>query len=1199
MEGLSCVDSNRKYSLMPRISLLVCLLSAALHAPAKAQSPPAAQPPVNPSSSTAPSSPSGAATTPAPATVAGGLVHGTVKAGNVPLPGVSIVATNTLTGQRYSTVTDVNGNYSMSIPTSGRYVLKTELAAFAPETKVALLKPTGTSPVNQQADFALILASRVPPETQQENVARNPGQGGQGGPGAGLGAGRQGGTVRRNSAGGAQSLALLAQLAGTEDAGVNSGATGAALPSLANNSDFSTDSVAVTGQAGTTNPFAGVDMEQLRQNAELDQSAGGGAGGPGGGGPGGGGPGGGGPGGGGPGGPDGGGGGFGGGGGGFGGGGGGRGGGGRGGGGRGGFGGGGFGNFRNFKPNQPHGALFWTGGNSALNATPFPIKAQREPQPSYAQNQFGLTFLGAPYIPHVIEHDTKDVIFFNVTGQRSSSPFSQYGSVPTAAERDGNLSGLTTQQGAPITIYDPNTGAPFPNNTIPSARIASQATALLSYVPQPNLQGQFQNYQRLASSESNSTRVGVRFIHSFGPSSGGSPIGGLIRQYLGQGGSALRQSMNVNFNYSHAAADELDLFPELGGKQQSHQYSVALGYSIGKGRLSNNLGLNWNRSNTQLKNDFTGTTDIASQIGIGGLPENPLLYGLPIVTLNQFTSLTEQQPNFQINQTIATSDQTSWIHKKHNIRVGGDFRRVHNDLFGNTGNITGTFTFTGVFTEQPGTSTTTPGGTATTGSSLADLLLGLPQQSSLQSPYQKSYLRQNSWDVYGQDSWRALSNLTMLFGLRYEYYSPYSEKYDRLSTLDTGNDFASVATVTSGGIGPYTGKYPRDLVYPERNNFSPRLGIAVRAAKDTVVRAGYGINYAVGQYVKFIQEFAFQPPYADVQTNEYSATAPISLANGFPAMQAEGNYAVNKFYRLPYVQVWNLNVQRTLPLGIVLNIGYNGSKGTRLDIVDAPGRNATESLSGVLYDYEDSVAFSNYNALTFSARKRLQKGIALGVTYTYSHSIDNASSIGGNGGTGTVVAQNWQNLLAEESNSSFDVRQKLTGNFLYELPFGPDEQWINTGWLAHTLSGISISGTFTLATGAPLTPHYEAAAADVARGSTGSLRPDLVPGVSLTAGGGSLDNWFNKTAFAAPANTYGTASRYSIPGPGTVSVNASLSKTMRFSETRTFEMRATASNPFNTVQYSGVDSTLGSGTYGEVTSAAGMRQFTFLGRFRF
>jgi hypothetical protein len=324
------------------------------------------------------------------------------------------------------------------------------------------------------------------------------------------------------------------------------------------------------------------------------------------------------------------------------------------------------------------------------------------------------------------------------------------------------------------------------------------------------------------------------------------------------------------------------------------------------------------------------------------------------------------------------------------------------------------------------------------------------------------------------------------------------------------------------------------------------------------------------------------------------------LADGFtPEGQANGNSAVNKHYRLPYVQVWNVNLQRTLPLGIVLNIGYNGSKGTRLDIVNAPGRTANASVSGTFYDYENSVAFSNYNAMTVSVRNRLHDGIALQATYTYSHSIDNASSIGGNGGTGTVVAQNWQNLLAEESNSSFDVRNKVSGNFLYELPFGPDEHYITSGVLGHSLSGISLSGTFTFASGNPLTPNYEATVDEVARGTTASLRPDRVPGVSLTAGGGSLDNWFNKSAFAAPANTYGTASRYSIPGPGTVSVNASLSKTVRFNETRTFETRATASNVFNTVQYSGVDTTLGSGTYGQVTSAGTMRQFTFLARFRF
>ncbi len=153
---------------MRRISLLFCLLSGSLITPAGAQSPPAAAPAVNAASNAVSQSA-------APATVAGGSVHGTVKAGNIPLPGVSIVATNTLTGQRYATITDINGNYSMTIPTNGRYVLRTELAAFAPETKVALLKPTGTTPVNQQADFALTLASRVPPESSAGERSADPG----------------------------------------------------------------------------------------------------------------------------------------------------------------------------------------------------------------------------------------------------------------------------------------------------------------------------------------------------------------------------------------------------------------------------------------------------------------------------------------------------------------------------------------------------------------------------------------------------------------------------------------------------------------------------------------------------------------------------------------------------------------------------------------------------------------------------------------------------------------------------------------------------------------------------------------------------------------------------------------------------------------------------------------------------------------
>jgi hypothetical protein len=224
----------------------------------------------------------------------------------------------------------------------------------------------------------------------------------------------------------------------------------------------------------------------------------------------------------------------------------------------------------------------------------------------------------------------------------------------------------------------------------------------------------------------------------------------------------------------------------------------------------------------------------------------------------------------------------------------------------------------------------------------------------------------------------------------------------------------------------------------------------------------------------------------------------------------------------------------------------------------------------------------------------MTSGIALGANYQYSHNIDDASS----------NVQNWQDIPAEEGNSSLDQRHRVSGTYLYELPFGKDKFWVTSGAGAHILEGFLVSGSFTFATGSPLTPYYPAAVSDVAQGRTGTLRPNRVPGVSPTAGGGSAKEWFNTTAFTQPAadaygNAFGNVSRNSITGPGTVQNDMSLSKTMQLGDMRSMEFRATANNVFNTVQYAGVDASLTSPTAGQVTSAGSMRSFQFTGRFRF
>jgi len=1124
---------------------------------------------------------------PAASVAAGGRLHGLATSGKVPLPGVTVTAQNTLTGKRYATTTDIAGGWSLTIPQNGRYVIRTQFAAFAAGSQEALLNAASHE---QTVNFDLMLASRAAAQQAREAAET--------GTGATAAVAR---AIQQLAANGAQSLNLISSMAeGTETQVAASSATGAALPSIAGNSDFSSESVAVSGQSGQVSPLAGVDMDRLRDALETARAQGlipggqgglfGGGGGFGGGGFSGGGFGGGGLGG-------------------------------------GGFGGGGRGNFRGFNPGQPHGAVYWMGSNSALNAEPFSLEGQSQDQPASGSNRFGITFVSAPYIPRLTKPSGKDTVFLSVSGTRQSSPIDEYGIVPTAAERAGDFSAA----GQPA-IYNPTTLQQFvaggnpgiPNgtpNVIPAMSISPQAIALLQYYPLANVApgaATDDNYHLLTTQQSNTTQAGVRYMRSLGanatqPGGGRAGGGGGRRSQQSQG---LRQSVNVNYNWSSTAQDNVNIFPQLGGKTSSDSNSVQAGYTLGYHKVTSIFNASWNRATSQNTNFFTNGVDIATQLGVLGpnraaLNPSPLNYGVPNIGLSVFTGLSEQQPSFSLAQTISLSETLSWIHGKHNMRYGGDYRRVHRDSLSGS-NPTGNFTFSGLFTEDAN-------GDAATGSSLADFLLGLPQQTTIDSVVTKAYLRDNAMDAFAMDDWRVMPSLTLSYGLRYEYYAPYTEKYGHLAFVDTNADggFTGETEVESGGRGPFNGSLPRSLVFPVRTAFAPRVGLALRLPKQTVLRAGYGMNYTVGQYGNFASNLAHQPPFANEQTNSEAVdnqassacarTLPVScftLANGFPAPQTTGNYAIEPHYPLPYVQAWNVDVQKRLPWGVVMNVGYNGAKGNHLDMRSAPratpGSPGTDPTN-LVFTYDQAEAFSKLSAGTLRVNKQMSGGIALGANYQYSHSIDDAGAV--NGGS-QVVAQNWQDLDAEEGNSSFDVRHRVSGTYVYELPFGKGKLWVTTGTGAHVLEGFSVSGSFTFATGEPLSPSYSAATQSIECGTAGALRPNRT-GVSVTAGGGSLNEWFNRAAFSLPTgtpgycNAFGNAARNSIEGPGTVTNNMALSKTMQMGDTRSLEIRATISNVFNTVQYAGVGTVEDQARFGEVTSAGEMRAFQFTARFRF
>jgi hypothetical protein len=1159
------------------------------------------------------------------------VIAGTVgKAGGVPLPGVAVTAANTLTGRKYTTTTDIDGVYAMSIPKNGRYVVKAELAGFAVATQEIVITAADAGG-EKKAEFGMELASRA--AAAEAQVAASEARTGS----------QAGATLGR----GTLNLSLGDSTSDAADASVGSGNTGTTMPTLSGlgeSGDAGNDSIAVSGGAqAQMNGLAGISEDDLRARVSdavaqaqasgmipqggdptnaivgmLGGLMGGGGGGFGGGG-----------------------------------------GGGRGGRGGGGGGGGFGGGFRNFNPAQPHGSIFYQGGNSALNSSTWlyapPGVAHFTPNPSAYSNRYGVTIGGSPYIPGLTKPNTKQFVFINLTGQKNLNAFTQTGRVPTTLERMGDFSQSEQKSGQvliPVTLYDPKLGTPILNNNLANASvpISPIALALLNYYPAPNVpttDPTAANYRTVSNAGTNNVAINTRYVRTLGSATNtpagrfGGGGGGGRRNQNTNAPPSLRQNINLSYNYSHSASDLRKLFLPLGGASESDGNSVNAGYTIGYGRLSNNASLTWNRLDSLTRNYFTNTANNPSATAGLTIPNqtggfaNPRFYnGLASLSITNFAGLSNTVPSQTINQTISFSDFVSWRHKKHNMRFGGDIRRVHNDEIGGN-NPLGSFTFTGYATASATARSSATAGSAS-GSGFADFLLGLPQTTSIQAGLYKIYLRENVYDWYATDDYRVASNVTINAGLRYEYFAPYTEKNNRLVNL-TGINRTTPVTAGIGCVSPVTVSYTTvagtvncaadgnaSLVNPDRTMYAPRIGIAWRPktkvlpklTKDIVVRGGYGINYNTGAFASFAQSLSHQEPFANTQTNTLtsgctttttSTNANMTLANGFGCSSKyaiTNNYAVDKNYRLGMTQVYNLNIQKTLPLQTILNIGYNGTKASGLDIYGTPNGTAGGStIPGVApFDFETSGATLHSNQLVVSVQKRQQKGIAVGATYVYSHAIDNASAVG-NGAARTPM-QNFYNLAGEEGNSSLDQRHNLTGNWVAELPFGPNRKFLNKGGvMAKALDGFSVSGTFTFASGTYFTPQYSGSQAEAGSGNTYTQRPNRNYSVP-TSGPGMVGKFFNTNAFSAPTTVggvtqFGTAAVDSIEGPGTVAVTASLSRTVQMKGTNSFEARVTATNVFNTVQYSGIDTTENSATFGQVTSAAAMRSLQVQARYRF
>jgi hypothetical protein len=351
-----------------------------------------------------------------------------------------------------------------------------------------------------------------------------------------------------------------------------------------------------------------------------------------------------------------------------------------------------------------------------------------------------------------------------------------------------------------------------------------------------------------------------------------------------------------------------------------------------------------------------------------------------------------------------------------------------------------------------------------------------------------------------------------------------------------------------------------------------------------------------------------------------SPTNILTLANGFPAIATPSSstglitnsFAVDPNYKIGYVQQWNLTLQHELRRNLVVEIGYLGTKGTKLDLLRSPNRAAAGSALTTqnrllipyaeAFIYDTSGASSIYHAMQVRVQRRMTSGFSLIGLYTFGKSIDNASSIGGAGG-GTVV-EDENNFRLDRGLSSFDVRHRLILSSVYEFPFGDRKRWLNKNSLpARILGNWQFNANTTFQSGNYFTPRVLGSAINNSgTGSDQSERADYngLP-VNLPSSQQSTTEWFNTLSFVAPLpGSFGNAGRDIIEGPGLANVNMALNKAIPLRwEGKRIELRVQAQNVFNHPNFTQLNTTIDSINFGRLTSTRGMRTMQFNLRFRF
>ena len=816
-------------------------------------------------------------------------------------------------------------------------------------------------------------------------------------------------------------------------------------------------------------------------------------------------------------------------------------------------------------------------------------------KPQFGRSQYGFA-VGGPI------KRNKSFLFGDVEWtdiRESAQPTSH---VPSVAMRQGDFSELDAAIMDPFDASGALTDnkSPFPNKRIPVSRFDPIAAVARDFYPDPQGPGLRNNFSFLTPRNQDFYKWDIRWDHNL------SSKDNLFARWSNQ--------QQLRGNVPRFPATQFGSLVPGGNSVDVTSNNAVIGWNrVWSPALVSNMRFGWNYLDTDVEIHPDVPGNINQQLGLPGFDQN--MRGLAFLTVNGFQTLGNSNwaPNLIQSQTRQVSVDNTWTKGDHAVKFGAQIFFMQTGIV-NPQLALGRMAFPGSYTEI--------------NNGMADFLLGTSNSvrgsneiyMNMRSPYQHFYV---------QDDWKFNDKLTLNLGVRYEYNPPFLETRDGIGFFDPGPR-GSPGEIKIAGLDGTT----RRMTDPDTTNFAPRLGIAYKINDKTVVRLAYGIFYGTFSNTGGGEYKETQPPFHF----KVGLSGQYLLKDGLPPDTISPQNAVavemsgwEPTPDWPMAQNWNFNVQYSLPGDTLWEIGYFGNKMNHMmgrwdENVPRPGESVydpvtrqliapdvginerrpwrtafvpTANRGDVTFPGSEPGGFitlgrsnmhsfrwnSLYHGFQTKLEKRYSQGMTYIVSYSWSHAIGDWRSIPGSGGApgeNARVVKDVLDLSHERGPTPQDIRHRLIGSIVYELPFLKQA----TGVKRTLLGGWSIGSIVTLMGGTPATPAVNGRSPSRVNDLNNVDRPDVVAGQDVQAANPSADGWLNPAALAVPQLlTFGNAGKGILRIPGRAQWDFSAYKSFRFGEKYSAQFRFEAFNFTNTPNFNAPNILVGHNAFGTINSA--------------